>query len=43
MRSHDTGIGMTHEQISRLFNEFEQADSSITRLYGGTVPWYGHQ
>lgn len=32
----DTGIGMTEEQQRRLFQEFEQADSSTTRLYGGT-------
>jgi two-component system sensor histidine kinase/response regulator len=32
----DTGIGMTPEQMSRLFNSFEQADSSTTRKYGGT-------
>jgi len=32
----DSGIGMTEDQISRLFTEFEQADSSITRRYGGT-------
>lgn len=32
----DTGIGMTEEQQKRLFQEFEQADSSTTRLYGGT-------
>ena len=32
----DTGIGMTNEQQKRLFQEFEQADSSTTRLYGGT-------
>ena len=32
----DTGIGLTQEQIARLFNKFEQADSSTTRRYGGT-------
>ncbi|MGE4014468.1 MAG: response regulator, partial [Alphaproteobacteria bacterium] len=32
----DTGIGMTDEQIGRLFQEFTQADSSTTRKYGGT-------
>ena len=32
----DTGIGMTQEQIGRLFTSFEQADESITRKFGGT-------
>ena len=32
----DTGIGMTPEQMTRLFESFHQADSSITRKYGGT-------
>jgi adenylate cyclase len=32
----DNGIGMTEEQLGRLFQEFSQADSSTTRKYGGT-------
>ena len=32
----DTGMGLTEEQISRLFQSFSQADSSTTRQYGGT-------
>ena len=32
----DSGIGMNPEVLSRLFQPFEQADSSTTRNYGGS-------
>jgi PAS domain S-box-containing protein len=32
----DTGIGLTREQMDQLFQSFHQADTSISRRYGGT-------
>jgi signal transduction histidine kinase len=36
VRIEDTGIGMTDEELGRLFKPFQQVDGSITRRFGGT-------
>jgi adenylate cyclase len=36
LRVSDTGVGMTKEQLSRLFEAFSQADASTTKRFGGT-------
>ncbi|MDH5299450.1 MAG: response regulator, partial [Desulfobulbaceae bacterium] len=36
LRVVDTGIGIADDQKERIFDEFQQADGSVSRLYGGT-------
>jgi signal transduction histidine kinase len=36
IRVADSGIGMTEEQVDRLFQAFNQADASVAKKYGGT-------
>ncbi len=36
MRIEDTGIGMSENELDRLFRPFQQVDGSITRRFGGT-------
>jgi signal transduction histidine kinase/CheY-like chemotaxis protein len=36
LRVHDSGVGLTPEQLARLFTPFDQAEAGATRRFGGT-------
>lgn len=39
----DTGIGINENNLTRIFNAFEQAESNTARKFGGNRSWTCHQ